>query len=86
MPHEKIKNLFSEAVSSVASDISRYAIHPSKDFKRNKKILPDKLISFLVFCGSSSTKIELLGFFGLDSHAPSSSAFNQQRAKLRPEW
>ncbi len=82
MSHEKIKNLFLEAVASVTSDISRYTIHPEKDFTRNKKLPPDKLISFMVSCGSSSTKIELLDFFGLDSHAPSSSAFNQQRAKL----
>ena len=85
MSHEKIKNLFLKAVSSVASDISRYAIHPEKDFSRNKKLPPDKLISFMVSCGSSSTKIELLDFFGLDPDAPSSSAFNQQRAKLRSE-
>lgn len=85
MSHEKIKNLFLEAVGSVASDISLYAIHPEKDFTRNKKLPPDKLISFMVSCGSSSTKIELLDFFGLDMHAPSSSAFNQQRAKLKPE-
>lgn len=85
MSHEKIKTLFSEAVCSVASDISRYAIHPEKDFSRNKKLPPDKLISFMVSCGSSSTKIELLDFFGLNPHAPSSSAFNQQRAKLAPE-
>lgn len=85
MSHEKIKNLFLEAVGSVASDISCYAVHPEKDFTRNKKLPPDKLISFMVSCGSSSTKIEMLDFFGLDMNAPSSSAFNQQRAKLTPE-
>lgn len=85
MPHTKIKNLFSEAVSSVASDISRYTIHPEKDLTRNKKLPADKLISFMVSCGSSGTKIELLDFFGLCAGAPSASAFNQQRAKLEPE-
>lgn len=85
MSHEKIKNYFSEAVSSVASDISRYVIHPEKDLSRAKKLPPDRLLSFLVSCGSSSTKIELLDFFDLDSNAPSASAFNQQRAKLKPE-
>lgn len=85
MSHTKIKKLFSEAVSSVASDISRYTIHPEKDLIRNKKLPPDKLISFMVSCGSSSTKIELLDFFGLCDDAPSASAFNQQRAKLKPE-
>lgn len=45
----------------------------------------DRLISFLVSCGSSGTRIELLDFFGLQAGSSSASAFNQQRAKLRPE-
>lgn len=85
MSHEKIKHLFSEAVRSVASDISSYVIHPEKDLRRNRKLPADKLLSFMVSCGSSSTKIELLDFFGMDTDSPSSSAFNQQRAKLKPE-
>ena len=72
-----------EAVHSVTSDISQYTIQPEKDFTRNKKFPADKLLSFLVSCGSSSTKIELLDFFGLDANAPSASAFNQQRTKLK---
>ncbi len=85
MLHTKINNLFLKAVRSVTSDISRHTIHPEKDLTRNRKLPPDKLISFMVSCGSSSTKIELLGFFGLSAGAPSASAFNQQRAKLEPE-
>ena len=85
MLHEKIKNLFSEAAGFVASNISQYSIHPEKDFTRNKKLPHHKLISFMVSCGSSSTKIELLDFFDLAVNAPTSSAFNQQRQKLRPE-
>ena len=85
MLHEKIKNLFSEAVSSVVSNISQYVIHPEKDLTRNKKFPAYKLLSYMVSCGSSSTKIELLDFFGMASDSPSSSAFNQQRAKLKPE-
>lgn len=85
MSHEKIKDLFSKAVESVTSDISRYVIHPGKDLTRSKKLPSDKLLSFMVSCGSSSTKIELLDFFGLDGCAPTSSAFSQQRAKLKPE-
>ena len=82
MSPEEIKKLFLDAVSSVTSDISRYTIHPEKDFTRTRKLPPDKLISFLVSCGSSSTKIELLDFFEMDTNTISSSAFSQQRAKL----
>ena len=85
MSHESIKAAFSDAVNHVAANISLYAVNPNSDLTRNRKMGANKLISFMVSCGSSSTRLELLDFFGLDSSAPSASAFNQQRAKLKPD-
>jgi hypothetical protein len=85
MTHEKIKELFYSAVSQVTSTISNYAVDPDRNFTRNRKLPPDKIISFLVSEGSSSTKNELLDFFGMDGSSPSASALNQQRNKLKPE-
>ena len=85
MIHQKIKNLFMSSVEHVCSNISNYSIHPDVDFQRNRKISSQKLISFLVSQGSSSTKVEMLDFWGLDaSSMPTSSALNQQRHKLKP--
>lgn len=73
------------SVEHVCSNISNYSIHPDIDFQRNRKISSQKLISFLVSQGSSSTKVEMLDFWGLDaSSMPTSSALNQQRQKLKP--
>ena len=85
MSYEKIKAAFNDSVNYVVSDISQYTATPGRDFTRSRKIGADKLISFLVSCGASGTRIELLDFFGLQADSPSASAFNQQRAKLRPE-
>ena len=85
MSHEIIKAAFADAVSHVVSNISQYAASPGRDFTRSGKMGADRLISFLVSCGSSSTRIELLDFFGLQADSLSASAFNQQRAKLWPE-
>lgn len=85
MSQEKIRAAFSDAVNYVASNISQYTIHPGRDMIRSRKIGPDQLLTFLVSCGSSSTRIELLDFFGLREDSPSASAFHQQRAKLKPE-
>lgn len=85
MIHQQIKDLYFSSVEQVVSDISQYTVHPDSDFMRNRKISPQKLISFLVSQGSSSTKVEMLDFWGLDASIPSSSALNQQRAKLKPE-
>ena len=85
MSHESIKTALSDAVNQTAANIPFYAVHPDKDFTRIRKISAADLISFLVSYGSSSTRLELLDFFGMVSNAPSASAFNQQRAKLKPD-
>lgn len=86
MIHQNIKDLFESSVEHICSDISEYAMHPDVDFQRSRKISPQKLISFLVSQGSSSTRVEMLDFWGLDaSSMPTSSALNQQRQKLKPE-
>ena len=53
MTHESIKVAFSDAVHHVASNISSYAADSDKDLIRNRKIGADKLLSFMVSCGSS---------------------------------
>ena len=85
MIHETIKSFLNTAIDSTVKDISNYTLHPESDLVRSKKLPADKLLSFFICQGSSSTKNELLDFFSLDSNAPGNSAFNQQRAKLMPE-
>ena len=86
MIHQKIKELFEASVEHICSHISNYSVNPDIDFKRNRKLSPQKLISFLISQGSSSTKVEMLDFWGLDaSSMPTASALNQQRQKLKPD-
>lgn len=85
MIHQQIKNRFFSSVEHVVSDISQYAVHPDSDFQRSRKIPARELIPFLVSQGSSSIRVEMLNFWGLDSSMPTASALSQQRAKLKPE-
>lgn len=85
MNHQEMKDLFYSSVEHVASHISQYSVQPDADFLRNRKLPPQTLIPFLVSQGSSSTRVEMLDFWGLDPSIPSSSALNQQRAKLKPD-
>ncbi|WP_373266915.1 hypothetical protein [Hungatella hathewayi] len=85
MSHESVKAVFSDSVNHIASNISLYVVDPGKDLTRNRKMGPANLISFMVSCGSSSTRLELLDFFDMDPNAPSASAYNQQRVKLKPD-
>lgn len=82
---EKIKSLFYSAVDSVAGRMAEFSDNPGKDFTRRRKLPADKLIPFLVLQGSSGTRNELVDFFGAVPEKPSASAFNQRRAKLKPE-
>lgn len=83
--HKTIQSLFQLAVQNVVSHILDFTLRPGNDFTRNRKFPADKLISFLVTQGAASTRVEMLDFFGLDAAMPTSSAFRQQRAKLKPE-
>lgn len=85
MTCNSIKSSFLSAVSITSSVISEFTHHPDSDLTRSRKLPAEKLITFLVSQGSSSTRIELLDFFDLDPHMPSASALNQQRDKLLPE-
>ncbi len=83
-PHTT-KQLFLSAIQNVTANIRDFSVHPEKDFSRTHKFPAHKLIQFLTAQGASSTRVELLDFFGFDPDAPTSSAFRQQRAKLRPQ-
>lgn len=85
MTHETIKSFFNSAVQHVADNISQYVVNPLKDFTRNRKITPEKLITFLVTQGSSSTRNEMADFFDMDASMPTEAALVRQRAKLKPE-
>lgn len=84
MFHQKIKECFSRSVHLVSSMISKFT-YSDTFLTRSRKLPADKLITFLVAQGSSGTKNELADFFSMDTQLPTLSAFNQQRAKLRPD-
>lgn len=54
-------------------------------FPEKQKIPAWKLISFLVSQGSSSTRVEIIYFWGWDSFMQTASAISQQRLKLKLE-
>lgn len=84
MLHEDMKAAFADAVSHIVSNISQYAAGPGRDFTRSGKKGADRLISFLVSCGSSSTRIELFGFFGLQADSPSATRMNSGPSAIWP--
>ena len=80
-----IRNALDDAVRNVCIDPSVYAKNPEKDFSRTRKLPLESLVRFMLSSYTESVPKELLKFFRYDAHAPSASAFVQQRSKLKPE-
>ena len=85
MDAREIKTMLNAAISTVTTNIDEFVVRPGKDLCRNSKFCSEKLISFLITEGSSSTKLELLDFFNFQDNLVSDSALIQQRNKLKPE-
>ena len=85
MFHLKLKEIFNNSIYNVCSNIDSFVYNPGKDYSRVRKLPPDKVISYLVSQGASSTKCEWLDFFQLSSDTPTVSALNQRRSQLKPE-
>ncbi len=85
MNQNEIKSILNSSIRNVVDNISKYTVHPEKDLIRRKNFPADSLMSFLISEGSSSTGVELLDFFNFGNGRITASAFNQQRATLKPE-
>ena len=75
MSHERILSFFNAAVKDVAGSIQSFVYKPGHDFTRGGKLPAEKLLTFLVSQGSSSTKNELNQAFSFSESRPSESAF-----------
>ena len=85
--YQKVITAFSNKVTKVARE--KYALDlvydPDKDFSRNRKLDMETLIKTIVFSSGKPIREELYDFFDYSNDTASSSAFVQQRAKLKPE-
>ena len=81
MFHLKLKEIFNNSIYNVCANIDSFVYNPGKDYSRVRKLPSDKVISYLVSQGASSTKCEWLDFFQLSSDIPTVSALNQRRPR-----
>jgi hypothetical protein len=61
------------------------AVDPDRHFTRNRKLPLFEVIRCIVVMGGNSIKQELLDILGYSPNTATSSAFIQQREKLKPE-
>lgn len=80
-----LRDLLSNAIKKVGSNIQNYSRHPGRDFSRKRKLPVETLIAFLVAQGSGPLRDELIDYFGAPPDTISVQALCQQRNKLDPE-
>lgn len=81
----KLKKLLKTTIQEMARNSDQFAQSPGKDFSRKRKLDFATLIAVLLSMGGGSTTSCLMDYFKFDPATASTSAFVQQRAKLKPE-
>lgn len=82
---KRTKHLLISKIREVASHPDKYSVHQGIDFTRNRKLPMEKMISMIIGMSGGSLSNELLTMFHNSPKAASSSAFVQQRMKLKPD-
>ena len=80
-----LKKILKTTIQDMAHNKNQFTQSPGKDFTRKRKLEFTSVISVLLSMSGGSTASNLMDYFKFDSTAVSTSAFVQQRAKLKPE-
>lgn len=80
-----VKHMLMASIDELSQIPEDYAVHPNKDFTRNRKIGFHEFLLLLLTMENDSLKEELYRFFGRTDNAPTKAAFYHQRTKLKPD-
>ncbi len=85
MKLDKLKKELLSSIEDVCRDPVDLVLDPKRDFTRKRKLPLFEVLRCTVAMGGSSLKHELLDILGYYPDSATSSAFIQQRNKLKPE-
>lgn len=85
MKPKQVKELLLANIKAVANNPMDYCFNPGSDFTRARKLPLEKLLAGIIGMGSGSLSNEIIDLFGASADTPTSSAFVQQRSKVKPE-
>lgn len=78
-----VKAMLLASIHELAANPENYALHPGKDFSRNRKLGFHHLLLMLLTMEADCMKEELYRYFGRSTDAPSKAAFYKQRKKIK---
>ena len=82
---KQIRTILKDLIRKMSEHPEPYLRCPGKDFTRKRKLPFEKMIGTLLCLKGGSLNCELLDAFGCSAQTASSSAFIQQREKIRHE-
>lgn len=82
---KQIRTILNDLIRKMSEHPDPYIRCPGKDFTRKRKLPFEKMIGTLLCLKGGSLNCELLDAFGCSAQTVSSSAFIQQREKIRHE-
>ena len=85
MKLSRLKTELLSCIKNVSMSPMDIAVDPDRHFTRNRKLPLFEVIRCIVAMGGNSIKQELLDILGYSPNTATSSAFIQQREKLKPE-
>ena len=80
----KIKQKLIHIIKKMSGNPKDFVQNPEKDFTRNRKLSFESMVSFILAMNGNSLYTELMTYFNYDVTTASTSAFIQQRSKIRP--
>lgn len=80
-----VKNLLLKHIRAMEDNRQDFVRDPLRDFTRTRKLSFSDTILMLLSMECGSIRSELLRFFSFSTNTPTTSAFVQQRDKLRPD-
>lgn len=81
----KLRKTLFGIIDAVCSQREKYYASSVKDFTRRGKFMPQDIFKSILLMENKSLSHELLPYFAYKKDAPTSSAFVQARAKIKPE-
>ena len=78
-----VKEVLNTAIAKLCENAKMFVKNPNRDFTRDRKLPLREMISILLCMEGGSLTNELLRYFKCSKHTASSSAFIQQRQKIK---
>lgn len=85
MKPKQVKNILLSAIDYVADNPQNYCFDPDTNFKRTRKLPLKTMIKSIIGMGGGCLSNELLDMFKYSKETATSSAFVQQRCKIKPQ-